>query len=264
MDNDNEKKPEKALPPVTVLLCTYNRYDLLVETIRRLRENLNYPPELLQWVICDDHSPGQYRNKLAKEKELADLNVKIVTTPENSGWAANVNNGLAAVETDYIFFCEDDYWLNAEIGLNGMVALMETVPGIGMVRARGIAGTSIQAILNEADISAYVPNWVDGFGVAGKINYWQLSTGSATPYLYSNGPHLKHKRFHEFYGLYPTGLKLGQTEESYAHMVKDAAATRWMDGAPAITILPSDVVMWFDHVGESYQHTDADKTHTAE
>lgn len=250
--------PVKELPDVTVLVCTYDRYDLLVETIARLRENLNYPPEKLRYIICDDHSPGNYRTKLNKEKTFDGLNLEVVTTAKNGGWAANVNNGNAAVETDYTFFIEDDYHATATIELAAMAALMEKQPNIGMVRARGIAGTSIVAHLNEADISEYIPEWRDGVGLPGKLAYWQLGNGSPTPYLYSNGPHLKHRRFHEFYGDYPTGLLLGETEESYAHSVKDAMTANPID-APAIAILPADVVMWFDHVGESYQHTPADK-----
>lgn len=254
------EQPTKELPPVTVLICTYDRYEMLIETIRRLHEYIEYPAEKLQWVICDDHSPGKYRANLAKDKALADLNLEVVTTPTNSGWAANVNNGLAAVQTDYIFFSEDDYFATAGIMLNGMTALMETNPKIGMVRARGVAGTHIVAHLNEADISAYVPDWRDGSGLPGKIAYWQIDQGSYTPYIYSNGPHLKHRRFHEYYGNYPTGLLLGETEEAFAHTVKDKMKENPID-SPAITILPADVIMWFDHVGKSYQLSDADQRH---
>lgn len=251
----------KELPPVTVLVCTYDRYDMLIETLNILRDNISYPSDKLQWVICDDSSPGNYAKKLGKDKAIADLHVKVVSTETNSGWGANVNNGLAAVTTDYIFFTEDDYQPTAPISLDAMVALMEKQPNIGLVRARGIAGTQVLGLLNEADISEYLPDWQDGVGVPGKLNYWQLSSGSATPYLYSNGPHVKHTRFHEFYGLYPTDGLLGETEERYAHTVKDAMAGRWQEGAPAIAILPADVLMWFNHVGKSYQLTDADKPH---
>lgn len=254
-------EPRKQLPDVTILICTYDRYEMLIETIQRLRDNLSYPADKLKWIICDDSSPDGYAKKLGKDKRLKDLDLKVVSTETNSGWGANVNHGLTQVSTDYVFFIEDDYYATTTINLDAMVALMEMQANIGMVRARGIAGTQILALLNEADVSDFLPEWRDGQGVVGKLAYWQLSSGSATPYVYSNGPHLKHRRFHEFYGEYPTDRKLGETEESYAHMVKDAMATRWQDGAPAIAILPLDVIMWFDHVGDSYQLTDADKKH---
>ena len=179
---------------------------------------------------------------------------------------ANVNNGLAAVETDYTFFIEDDYNPRCDIPLDSAVALMEVKPNIGMVRFRGTAGSHCVYHQFEADISGYLPDHRDGVGLPGKLTYLQFDNGSPTPYLYSHGAHLKHRRFHEFYGLYPVTvaengverrLKLGETEESYAHTVKDKMRGNPND-APAVVIFPEFVPMWFDHVGESYQHTALD------
>lgn len=250
----------KELPNVTILVCTYDRLTLLEETLQRLAEFIHYDGDKLTWLICDDSSPDDYKLKVEELQVVNDLNAVIISTDVNSGWAANVNNGLRAVKDDYVFFIEDDYFATQPIRLDAMAALMEVKPDIGMVRARGIAGTHIVAHLFEADVAEYIPDWQDGLGVKGKLAYWQLDSGSPTPYVYSNGAHLKHRRFHEFYGLYPEGLKLGETEESYAHMVKDKMHTNPGGvGVPAVTILPQDVYQWFDHVGESYQLTDKDK-----
>ena len=255
-------KPNKELPRATILVCTYNRLKLLEETLERLSSFIYYPPELLTWIICDDSSPDGYAEKVAALPIVVELGAKVVSTDKNGGWAKNVNNGLAQVTDDYVYFTEDDYFATAPIRLDAMVALMETKPDIGLVRVRGIAGTHIVAHLFEADIKDYIPDWQDGVGLIGKIAYFQLDSGSPTPYVYSNGPHVKHRRFHEHYGVYPEGLLLGETEEAYAHTVKDKMhASPDGAGAPAVVILPQDVYMYFDHVGDSYQLTDADKRH---
>lgn len=255
--------PAKTLPKLTILVCTYDRIKLLEETLERLSNFIYYDPDLLTWIICDDASPDGYAEKVAALPIVAELGAKVVSTEVNGGWAKNVNNGLAHVTDDYVYFTEDDYFATAPIRLDAMVALMETKPDIGMVRARGIAGTHMVTHLFEADVKDYIPDWQDGVGVIGKLAYFQLDSGSPTPYVYSNGPHVKHRRFHEYYGLYPEGLLLGETEEAYAHTVKDKMrATVDGSGAPAVAILPQDVYMYFDHVGDSYQLTDADKRHS--
>ena len=249
---------DKELPEVTILVCTYNREENLLETLDRLAQFIFYPKDKLHWLICDDSSPAPYAMRIKRAPIFKELNAELVTTPTNSGWAANVNNGLAHVQTEYVFFIEDDYYATEPINLAAGIALMQTKPDVGMVRYRGIAGSHVVTHLFETDVKEYLPHYREGMGVVGKLNYMQLDSGSPTVHIYSNGPHLKHWRFHQFYGFYPTGFRLGETEEKYAHTVKDMMK---LEGAPAIVILPEDVVMNFDHVGESYQNTDADQPH---
>jgi hypothetical protein len=108
----------------------------------------------------------------------------------------------------------------------------------------------------ESDISDYCPDYQDGVGLPGKLTYLQLDSGSHALYLYSNGPHLKHIRFHAVYGMYPEGKRLGETEEAYAHTVKDRMK---LPDAPAIAITPAFIPMLWDHIGVSFQHSEADK-----
>lgn len=237
-------------PKVTILICTYNRPNEINRTILALLSKLDYPKDCLEWVICDDHSPDSYVEKLSGFKSVELIKPRFVITPENRGWAANVNQGLLAVKTDYVFFIEDDYLLRKDLDLGVGVALMETRQNIGMVRYRGTAGEHIIYHQFETDISEYYPDYQDGVGLPGKLCYMQLDSGSPALYLYSHGAHLKHMRFLNFFGPYPEGFKLGQTEEKYAHIVKDKMKE---PGSPAIAVLPDWIPMWFDHIGQSYQ-----------
>jgi hypothetical protein len=74
--------------------------------------------------------------------------------------------------------------------------------------------------------------------------------------VYSHGPHLKTSKFHQYYGPYPEGSKLGETEEKFAHIVKDRL--REDPHAPQIAIQPDWVSMRFDHIGTTFQHTEKD------
>lgn len=244
-----------AWPEVTILVCTYNRLEEIQQTVEALADNLTYPK--LRWLVTDDSSPNGYAARLKKLKLFKELGVEVVSTPERGGWGKNVNNGLWNTPSDLVYFTEDDYVLRQRLDLRVGVALLETRRNIGMLRYRGIAGDHLVAHQFESDISAYLPDHQDGVGLPGRVCYWQLDSGSPALYLYSNGPHLKRAAFHTFHGYYPEGLPLGQTEEKFAHIVKDKMKNQWQN-APAIAILPSWVYMWYDHIGTSYQHGELD------
>lgn len=254
-------------PAVDVIVCTYNRPGELKSTLEALLDNLRYSGPL-NFFLADDSSPAAAIKKVKASAVYKSLGATIISTDKNSGWAANVNNAMRNTSSPYIFFLEDDYVLGQPLDLSAGVALLETKPDIGMLRYRGTAGEHIIFHQFEADIAtAYDSPFSDypgsegneyreGFGLPGKLTYLQLDSGSPGLYIYSNGPHLKRRDFHAFYGMYPEGLKLGETEERYAHTVRDGMK---QPGAPAVAILPEWVSMRFDHIGKSYQHTEADK-----
>lgn len=247
------------LPPVTIQICTYNRPKELTQTLYHLYTNLYYEGEL-RWLICDDNSPDNYLERIRKQagrfKWFDYLKPRFVSTPQNVGWGGNVNYGMSHIDTDYIFFVEDDYLLMQELDLRLGVAVLQTHEHLGMMRYRGTAGDKLVYQQREADIAHYLPEFHQGLGLPGKITYLQIDSGSPSVYLYSHGAHLKRRKFHEFYGYYPVGLKLGETEESYGHTVKDQMLNI---GAPGIAIFPEWIPMWWDHCGHSYQGSEHDK-----
>lgn len=244
-----------GLPAVTIGIITYNRLPELTRTVEALVDQLHYPD--LRWVIADDCSPDGYLNKVKRLKALKGLEVRCISTSERGGWGVNANHLLAQIDTDYHFFIEDDYVLTQPLDLTLGVALLETKPHLGMVRYRGTAGDHVVFHQFEADVSAVLPNWRENMGNAGRLTYLQFDGHSPSAYLYSHGAHLKHHRFHEFYGLYDEGRKLGETEEAYAVRVKSMMQTH-ANAAPGIVILPEWIPMKFDHIGQSYQHTALD------
>lgn len=248
-------KELKSLPNVSIVIITYKRPEELQKTLDALKKNLEYPADKLTWIIADDHSGDDYQEMMSKYTRFHSLNLQWIVTSQNSGWGANANNVLRQVKDDYVFFIEDDYVLKYPIDLRVGVAMLEKMPHVGMLRYRGTAGMHVVNHQFEVDISDYVAGHHDGEGVEGKVTYMLLDSGSPDLWLYSNGPHLKHRRFHDFYGVYPEGIPLGETEERYAHQVKDGMKRQ---GAFAIAIQPEFVTMRFQHIGKSYQGTEAD------
>lgn len=249
----------KKLPPITVMIITYNRPDEIKLTLTALHDKLYYDG-ILTFLVADDSSPGDYLRDLRKWtlREFGG-NVSFVSTPKNSGWAGNFNHAYSYITDDFVMLIEDDYIQTQPLDITPYAALMLAHTGIGLVRLDGIAGHKVVCHCNETDISDYLPHYRQGVCMPGKLNYFLLDNSSRETWLYSNRVHLKHRRFHDFYGLYPEGLRLGHTEESFAHHVKDMML---LENAPAIAV-PLDATSFFDHVGKSYQWTEFDVEHSA-
>jgi len=250
-----------ALPDVAVLILTYERPAELTQTISALRERLLYPAEKLHWFVADDASPSGVD---ALKADPAFDGVTWLVNDKNEGWGVTVNRALTIIHESFplVFFSEDDYVLSQPLELWKGVALLAAKPAIGMLRYRGTGGDMMVYHGLEADISALAPtpDWREAAGsyVAGRLSYLQLGNGSPSPYLYSNGPHLRTARFSNWYGLYDEGRTLGATEEAMAVRVKSKMIEN-PNEAPAIAILPEFIAMRFEHIGQSRQLTEADK-----
>ncbi len=252
-------------PEVTIVVCTYDRPKEIRATLRSLFQHIQYPADKITWHIADDGTPGDYisgvlRWALMDESTYA-LAQYSATVTDRKGWGANVNKALKDVTTDYVYFTEDDYVLNRTLRLDAYVAMMEQAPTVGMVRF-GIAGHSLTCHLNEIDISNWLPDYLEGssnlgYSGKGKINTWvidkRFSTGPFSFYRYSNRPHLKHRRFHEAYGLYPEGLTLAQTEHRMNNQFYDGPDSPYI-------VCPADWTTWhYEHIGVSRQGSELER-----
>lgn len=243
-------------PDITVVLIHYRRLDELKKCIESLRKYLKYPEEKLTWIVVDDSGDSQYGELFKSIKKYS--TIEWIETPKNGGFGATFNYANRLVKTEYTLFIESDYILTKALDLRIGAALLETRKNIGMLRYRGTAGGHIVSHQFESNVSDYLPDYQDGVGLPGKLTYLQLDSGSPDLYLWSNGPHLRHKSFTDFYGAYPEGQKLGIAEEAYAHQVRDGMK---VFGAPALAILPEWILMHWQHIGDSFQNTEFDLEH---
>jgi len=225
-------------PVVTIAIITFSRTREIRRTIDALQTHLKYPPERLRWHIADDNSPGTYIADLLRD--FPELNFTYTVT-NRKGWGVNVNTALRQIKSNYVFLCEDDYLAHSPIDLTQGVRLMQLRPEVGLVRYDGLCGHIGQSLrLCEAH-------------PRGRLDYLiiepELTHGHFT---YSHRPHLKHRRFHEYYGLYAERLPLADTEVEFAKRVM-----RMVDG-PQIAILSDGIPRAFEHIGESRQGTEED------
>lgn len=221
--------------PITVLIVTYDRPDEVRTTISALQSNIHYSG-LVHWHIADDGSPKDYIGGI--QSAFPDI-CFVSTVTRRQGWGANVNTALKIIPSDLIFLCEDDYVAKRPLDFDSGAFLLSE-PLIGNVRYDGLDGHRLTLKIME---------FKNEFG---RVPYLLIEKGSADLNVYSHRPHLIHRRFHESYGFYDEGCKLGETEEKFAHRVKDS------DGV-AVVSLYDGLSLAFDHVGKSRQGTEEDR-----
>lgn len=216
-------------PDITILLVTWNRPVEIRKTVYGLVKHIRYDGNI-KWHLADDNSPDSYVYDIIHEfRFIPEWSYSIT---DRKGWGANVNQALKGIETEYVFLIEDDYVCNTDLDFNAGVEVLESQSDVVCIRYDGIAGHSLNLKLRETST---------------KIQYMAIDFDSPHLNVYSNRPHLrKHKQMLDDYGYYDEGIKLGLTEESFAHKVKDTKKGKF-------AILWDGVLNKFDHIGISRQ-----------
>lgn len=186
-------------PALAINVVTYNRKETLRGTLQRLDEHLGYTGSR-HVIVADDGSDDGTQAMLREEFPQV-----VVVQSARSGLGANTNAGLRECwrHADYVLQLQDDMHLNAHLDLHPHVELLRDVPSFGFVRLWGVGGHHYEGRLEG--------------------NYWRIYWHSPELHIPSDRPHIKHRRFHEFYGMYPEGLKTAQTEAAWCHQCKDRA-----------------------------------------
>jgi glycosyltransferase involved in cell wall biosynthesis len=240
------------LPIVSILIVTYDRPEEIRRTIRALKEHVKYPADKLRYHLADDSSPGTYIYDI--QQDFKELKITATVT-HRKGFGANVNKGLIYCwnTSDFVLFNEDDRPPNKPYDIEKAVALLSSTRDcgrpegaqkreeIGMVRLGGIA--SHWMTLQSRETETFM----------GKLNYLHILKRSPFLNCYSNQPFIAHRRFFDYYGLYPENISLAETETAYAMRFKHKK------GGPWICILTNGIDTAQDHIGISRQNTEFDK-----
>ncbi len=89
---------------VTVCLTSYNRFNLLKQTVDSFLELNSYPIE--KFIVTEDSANLEMKKKI--ENEYKDK-VKLIFNEKNLGLLQSIDNMYNMVKTEYIFHSEDDY-----------------------------------------------------------------------------------------------------------------------------------------------------------
>lgn len=186
--------------PITIILQTYKRTDVALRTIAAARQHLHYPN--LYWYVADDGSPSAHMDAV-----MGAVGYTVGYHSERRGYGANAN--VAWHEANKVgaltLWLEDDWELRAPLDLYAYAALLMEREDIGMVRL------------------GYLNPGIKGQTIAhGASLYWALDHQPVEDWqcVFTGHPSLRHRRYREAYGDYPTGLHPGETELAYAYQYR--------------------------------------------
>jgi len=225
-------------PPVTVLIVTFNRPEIIRRVIQRYELYLQYAGPII-WRIADDGSAPGYVESL--QKEFARLNLQATVT-KRGGFGANLNNGLKAAfkDSDYVFLTEDDWATLDYVNVTKGVWLLSSIPQIGLIRYDEIG---IDIRLDAAVLKHPTLRMNDAW-----VRYFIFDKKSR--YIYPGGhPNLVHKRYYGAYGFYKEGGEIASVERAFSHVL----ATK---PGPEVVVM-SDYVGTpkFRHAGKTWKGT---------
>lgn len=96
---------------VSVAMTTYNGARFLPEQLESLEGQTRRPDEL---VVGDDNSADRSAEIVEEFSRGSKMDVRIVRNPANLGFGRNFAQTLLRCTGDYIFFCDQDDWWNAD------------------------------------------------------------------------------------------------------------------------------------------------------
>lgn len=185
-----------------VVFITYNRSELLAETVRLFRAVPGFKGIAL--ICSDDGSAPEHQERIKS------LNFDHVAwAPRNGGLGRNNNKGLKASTSKYQLMVQDDCVVVDPEAVFKAVAVLEADPTIGMVRLNGDA-THFPLTQRRA----------------GNVDYWvvehtsqayaELKAQPVRRRAYSDQPHIRRRELHESaVGYYAEGVPMERTEMDY-------------------------------------------------
>lgn len=182
---------------ISVLLPTFDRAEILAETINRLEKYLVYTYGSIHYHVGLDGSDNT-------AQVIGHIPKVVLHEGPRRGLGANLNHLIRSAPNDLLFQMDDDHWLNDYLSLDEHALNLTHDETFGWIRL--YFGECLAGPVGYYQFKANL------YG-----RYWRLDPFGKELYLASNRPHLKHRRFHERYGMYEEGLKLGETENAFCH-----------------------------------------------
>lgn len=194
------------MPPLIVILLTSTRTPYALKTIEGVHKNIVYAGEWLWYLAFDNETTEHFREVYEVVSDTV-----IGYHCGSYGYGGAVNKAMESLnEYPVTLLLEDDWHLSQQWDLSPYVRLLMEREDVGMMR--------LGHLPINLDLESY-----------GHNGHMYLNVKKNRQYAFSGNPHLKHRRFYDAYGLYPTGLNPGDTEIAYDSQVrsKDGPMIWW-------------------------------------
>jgi len=188
------------MEPITIILQTYKRTSYALRTIAAARELLHYDGPL-RWYVADDGSSIEHVASILGTLDDATIGYH----SQRRGYGANANAAWDAAPSYLTFWLEDDFVLREPLDLTPHAYTLMDCADVGMVRLGYIHPLYLEPPVSFAgrDYHTIPRDWPD-----------------TSFYAFTGHPSLRHARYRQAYGDYPTGLGPGDTELAYAYQYR--------------------------------------------
>jgi glycosyltransferase involved in cell wall biosynthesis len=139
-------------PKLSVIVATYNRAEILRETIRRLFEQGLPDLSAIELVVIDDASPDHTAQIVREAQASAPFKLVYLRNPENRGPGYTQNRGLREAQAPLVLLMADDIFMSPQ-ALGAHIRAHETHPA----RETAILGQVVQS--PELTQSVFLKNW---------------------------------------------------------------------------------------------------------
>ena len=212
-------------PTLAVIIPTYNRSKILEKCVESIFQYVSYSGKIEFYIGNDGKETiGDWNHQYGSFMHI--INGK------SGSLGANLNRLINAANADVMLQLDDDHILLEPLNLDPHVKHLSDNKAAGWIRLMEVA---------EHKFHAYLIG-----------SYWYIVWDSDELYIPSNRPHLKHKRFHNQYGLYFENYKLGATEDSFCHKCIDYGRKNDKLSRVLVPLNVNTESMW-DHIGQSWQ-----------
>jgi len=155
---------------VSVVITSFNRFDLLQRTIDSFNQYNTYPID--KFIIIEDSGDLEMKRKIEHYLNGKEENYKLIFNETNQGLVESIDIAYSQVETPYVFHSEDDYEYFREGFVERSLEVLEHDPLVMQVWLRSLDDTVDMPVEPEILKSGDVPyhlighcinNWWHGF-----------------------------------------------------------------------------------------------------
>jgi len=197
-------------PDVAILIPTYNRAQIVKQTVSLLLRNLQYSGFAFVIVGCDGDDDTAEVIKSLDDDSVRRFSIRVLNN-RAGGIGANLNRLIRVAQAErveYFIGMDDDHHLIAPLCLDPHVEKLMLDKSAGWIH-----------LLMEARGDEHYDRYKFTASLDGD-HYWRIHWDSAERFIMSFRPHLFHTRWLEAFGYLPERLKTGETEWSYSGSCK--------------------------------------------
>lgn len=182
------------VPPIWILLTTFQRTECAIKTVRAVKQNLLWPN--IGFVVTDDTSDGDHLDRIMEEIG-GTYAVHRYDNAAHKGVGHNMNYGLRKIwefGAELTMILEDDWELVNPFDPTPHVRLLMNHSDIGMIRL------------------GYLSVGLAGELISREDHLWMQLQRNGNQYVYAGHASLRHLRFHQRVGMFTEGLRPGANE----------------------------------------------------